>query len=64
MKKQPNIAKLKNISNNREYNIVRKNYKCYCIVCNRRAGIFHAYCGPLSEKKIKTWKSFRKTKWK
>lgn len=58
------MKKLKKVTTNREYNILLKNYKVYCIICNRRAGVFNAYCGPKSNKKQKNWKKFRKTKWK
>ena len=57
-------SKLKNAITNREYVVALKTSTAYCIICNRRAGIFHAYCGPISNKRIKTWKNFRKTKWK
>ena len=64
MKNKKNIQKLKDAKSNREYNIIRKNYKCYCITCNRRAGIFDAYCGPRSNKTQKSWKLFRTHQWK
>ena len=57
-------AKWKKSSHNREYKIMQKNYNVYCVICNRRAGIFHAYCGPRSYKKNRNWKSYRKTQWK
>lgn len=48
--------KWKKVCNNREYNILLKNYKYYCHICNKRAGIFNAYCGPHSKKQNKSWK--------
>jgi hypothetical protein len=59
MKNRRNVKNLNLAKTNKEYNITRKNYKCYCIVCNRRAGTFHAYCGPQSNKAQKSWKLFR-----
>ena len=57
--------KWKKLSHNREYKIEQKNYKTYCFICNRRAGIFNAYCGPFrNQKKNRSWKSYRKTQWK
>jgi hypothetical protein len=58
------MKKLKRAETNKEYNHALKNYKCYCMICNKRAGIYNAYCGPKSEKKNKNWKQYRKTKWK
>jgi hypothetical protein len=49
---------------NRVYKILQKNFKVYCTICNRGAGIFDAYCGPGSDKKQKNWKRFRKTQYK
>lgn len=48
---------------NKEYNIALKNYKCYCMICNRRAGMFNAYCGPQNKKISKNWKQYRKTQY-
>ena len=58
------MKKLKKAETNKEYNEALKNYKCYCIICNRRAGVYNAYCGPGNKKKNKNWKQYRKTKWK
>lgn len=58
------MKKLKKAETNKEYNVYLKNYKCYCVICNKRAGIFNAYCGPQSKKQNKNWKQYRKTKWK
>jgi len=58
------VKKLKNSSCSREYTIRMKGYKVYCTVCNRRAGVFNAYCGKESKKQNRNWKNYRKTKWK
>jgi hypothetical protein len=58
-----NIQKLKKAYNSREHKIYLKGYKPYCVICNRRAGIFHAYCGPLSNKRKRNWKKFRKNQY-
>ena len=47
------MKKLKKAETNKEYKVYLKNYKCYCIICNKRAGIFNAYCGPQSKKQNK-----------
>lgn len=49
---------------NKEYKVFIKSYKVYCILCNRRAGIFNAYCGPTFNKILKNWKRYRKTQYK
>jgi len=59
-----NKKRLNESHNSREYNILLKGSEVYCPICNRRAGVFNAYCGPKSEKVFKNWKQFRKTKWK
>lgn len=56
--------RLKNTNCNCEYNITQKNYKCYCVLCNRNSGIFNAYCGAYNIKRKKNWKSYRKFQWK
>ena len=56
--------KLKSIIYNREYKIIQKNYKTYCIICNRRCGRYNCYCGPLSNKKNRSWKQYRKKQYK
>lgn len=58
--------KCKLATTNREYNIALKGWKPYCLICNRRCGIFDAYCGPRSNKwkKIRNWKKYRKHQWK
>ena len=53
-----------NAQNRREYTILEKSWKVYCTICNKRAGMFDAYCGPRSNKQLKNWKQFRKTKYK
>lgn len=58
------MKKLKQVTTNREYNIILKNYKVYCVICSRRSGKHNAYCGPTGNKKNKNWKQYRKTKWK
>lgn len=45
---------------NKEYNVALKNYKCYCTICNKRAGIYNAYCGPVNKKQNKSWKQNKK----
>jgi hypothetical protein len=50
--------------NNKEYNVLMKNFKVYCRVCNKRYGTFDAYCGPRSNKQNKNWKRYRVTQWK
>jgi hypothetical protein len=59
-----NVSPLRTIVNNKQYKVVQKNYKVYCVTCNRRAGRFDAYCGPLSYKKNRNWKQYRKTQYK
>ena len=50
--------------NNREYNILMKNFNAYCPICNRRCGVFDAYCGPISNKKSKNGKEYINTQWR
>ena len=60
-------SKLAFVIDNRSYNIVLKNTDQYCYICCRRAGRYHAYCGPQSknrEREFRTWKHTRKTQWK
>ena len=56
--------KMRVATTNREYNVVMKGYKPYCRICSKRAGRYDAYCGPISLKKLKNWKQFRRTQYK
>jgi hypothetical protein len=55
--------KCKLATTNKEYKIALKSWKVYCIICNKRLGVFDAYCGPISNKKNKNWKKYRKHQW-
>jgi hypothetical protein len=61
-----NSKKCKRALTNREYKIYLKSYKVYCPTCNKRCGVFDAYCGPKSNsyKKSKNWKEYRQYQWK
>lgn len=60
--------RLKSITDNRTYNILLKGSTCACRVCSKRSGRYDAYCGPRNDhhinRRYKTWKHNRKTKWK
>jgi hypothetical protein len=49
---------------NKEYTVSIKGYKVYCVICNRRAGVFNASCIRNTNKVLKNWKRYRKTQWK
>ena len=59
-----NTKKIKLVCNNRQYCIIMKSYDVYCQVCNKRCGIFDAFCGNPSLKKNRNWKTYRKNQWK
>ncbi len=60
-----NKRKLLKANNSREYNIILKSTDVYCPICNKRYGVFDAYCGGSYNEKIqKNWKLFRKTQYK
>ena len=63
MSKNRNRARCNKAHNNREYNILMKSDVVYCTICNRRAGAFDAYCGPMSKKSFRNWKRFRRTQY-
>lgn len=59
------IKKCLEVVHNRTFKILSKNYKVYCVTCNRRVGIFNAYCGPCRRVgTLRNWKKFRKTQYK
>lgn len=61
-----NSKKCKDAVTNREYKIAFKGYKVYCPTCNKRCGIFNAYCGPRSNsyRRTRSWKEHRHHQWK
>ena len=59
--------KTKSAMTSREYKIAFKNCDVFCVICNRKVGIFDAYCGPSQDnlyKKPRNWKSYRRTQYK
>ena len=63
-----NRAITKDIATNRDYTLIQKNHKVYCMICVRRTGNFKAFCGAYNDSKYRrayrTWKHTRKKQYK
>lgn len=67
MKKIKN-RKLKKCLYNKEYNILLKGFKTYCVVCSRRSGDYNTFCGPSTggqkRRQNKSWKNYRNNQYR
>jgi hypothetical protein len=67
MRKNKKRKSLNKASDSRTYTMVLKNTDQYCYICCRRAGVYHAYCGPEGNSKgreNRSWKNHRRNQWK